>query len=83
MSTSEAPDFVFGVHEKERFFGAVAQVHSLRELHMHQWESFVGQDDTKRCVGPLLLMPKLKIFVPTVKNNAAFPSSLTFLSAGI
>lgn len=75
---------VFGVHEKKQFFRAVAQVRSLRELHMPQCAAFVGGDIDKvsSCVEPLQSMAKLKIFVPQVGKTSAFSPNLTFHAIG-
>lgn len=77
LSTCKASDFKFGVQERTLFFKAVAQVRNLRELHMAQWEAFVGSD-ASICAEPLQFMPGLRIFVPTLKQTAAFPSGLAF-----
>ena len=77
LTTASAYGCTFGEHEKVQFFRAVAQVCSLRELHMKEWETFVGKD-AYICTEPLLSIPKLKICVPAVKESAAFPCSLKF-----
>ena len=68
---------VFGVHEKALFFRAVAQVHSLKELHMPQWKAFVG-DHAGICCEPLRSIAGLRTVVPTVEQSAACPAGLTF-----
>lgn len=67
-----------GVH-KLLFFRAVSRIHSLQELHMREWQQFVGSDATV-CAEPLQSMPGLRIFVPRVRESPAFPPGLTFVS---
>jgi hypothetical protein len=52
ISTCEVPGFTVAKEDKTLFFKAVAQVSSLRELHMPQWKYFVGEDASV-CTEPL------------------------------
>ena len=67
------------VQVKEKFFRAVAQVHTLQELHMPEWEAFVGTD-AAICTEPLLGLPVLRIVVPEVQETEAFPAGLSFVA---
>ena len=60
LSTKDARGYTFGVREKRRFFRAVAQVRSLKELHMPLWRTFVGHD-AQKCTEPLQCMLGLTI----------------------
>ena len=62
---------------KTQFFRAVAQVRSLKELHMSQWKAFVG-DHAGICCEPLRSIAGLRTVVPTVEQSAACPAGLTF-----
>ena len=45
--------------EKTLFFQAVAQLKGLKELHMPQWDVFIGRD-ARACVEPLRRLQDLK-----------------------
>lgn len=81
LTTVEAYGYTFGVREKRRFFRAVAQVRTLKELHMPLWEAFVGRD-AQECTDALQCMAGLIIVVPSLPslfpNSSAYPSSLNF-----
>jgi predicted Zn-ribbon and HTH transcriptional regulator len=61
------------------FFKAVALLRGLRELHMPDWEEFVGSAPS--CSAPLRALPGLVIHVREVKHTAAFPRTLKFHAA--
>lgn len=63
--------------EKTMLFKAVALLRGLKELHMAEWEAFVGSEYS--CSMPLWAVPGLSIHVRKVKDTAAFTPHLKFL----
>lgn len=58
-------------------FSAIAQVTSLKELHIPDWEASVGRD--LACVEPLYRLPHLDVvYVRGLKSSSAFPAGLDF-----
>jgi hypothetical protein len=62
--------------ERAMVFKAVAHLKRLKELHMPEWEAFVGCAPS--CCAPLRAVPGLTIYVSEVKNSPAFPHYLKF-----
>jgi hypothetical protein len=63
--------------QRSMLFNAIGMIRSLRELHMREWEVFVGDDGA--CVEPLFHLPHLQaVYVRSVKQSSAFPSKLPF-----
>ena len=53
---------------KAALFKAVAQMRSLRKLHMSQWNKLVG-DHAEACTQPLRWLPGLKIVAPSLGTS--------------
>lgn len=78
LSTTTVKNSTVGVSEKLQFFRAVAVVVSLKELHMPEWEQFVGEDSVD-CVEPWYGVASLEtVYVQEVKENCSFPPGLSF-----
>lgn len=80
LTTVRVDGHVCGVVEKLLFFRAVAMVQGLRELHMPDWEAFVGDDATVSTEPLHSLIHLESIFLTEMKQTAAFPSTLIFQS---
>lgn len=68
--------------EKTLFFKAVAQLHSLKELHIPQWDVLVGKD-ARACIEPLRQLSELKtVHVSTLRGKEALQawSGLQFIT---
>jgi hypothetical protein len=66
-----------GLLQKSMLFNAMAWVKSLRELHMPNWEVFVGDDGA--CVEPLCHLPHLQaVYVTKVEQSSAYRAKLPF-----
>lgn len=65
--------------QRNALFSAIAQVASLKELHIPDWEAIVGSDVAY--VEPLYRLPHLEVvYVGEVKDSSTFPATLNFQS---